>query len=58
VAVNGTLFPLPEEMIEHTSDDCYTPRWVFDAMGLRFEYVACCALDVTGLSAIYATTPP
>lgn len=20
-----------------TSDDCYTPRWVFDAMGLRFD---------------------
>ena len=20
-----------------TSDDCYTPRWVFDAMGLEFD---------------------
>jgi hypothetical protein len=34
------LFPLASDDLAITSDDCYTPRWVFDAMGLRF------ALDV------------
>lgn len=32
-----TLFPLPSDAIAITSDDCYTPRWVFDAMGLEFD---------------------
>jgi DNA N-6-adenine-methyltransferase (Dam) len=36
----ATLFEIPSDAVEVTSDDCYTPRWVFDAMGLRF------ALDV------------
>lgn len=31
------LFPLPSDTIAVTSDDCYTPRWVFDAMGLEFD---------------------
>lgn len=31
------LFPLPSDAIAVTSDDCYTPRWVFDAMGLHFD---------------------
>ena len=31
------LFPLPSDSIAVTSDDCYTPRWVFDAMGLHFD---------------------
>lgn len=31
------LFALPVDAVEVTSDDCYTPRWVFDAMGLRFD---------------------
>ena len=31
------LFALPSDSIAVTSDDCYTPRWVFDAMGLRFD---------------------
>lgn len=31
------LFPLPADSVAITSDDCYTPRWVFDAMGLRFN---------------------
>lgn len=31
------LFSLPTDEIAVTSDDCYTPRWVFDAMGLRFD---------------------
>lgn len=33
----GVLFPLPTDSIAVTSDDCYTPRWVFDAMGLEFD---------------------
>lgn len=31
------LFALPSDSLKVTSDDCYTPRWVFDAMGLRFD---------------------
>jgi len=31
------LFPIAGGDIAVTSDDCYTPRWVFDAMGLRFD---------------------
>lgn len=31
------LFPLDSDQIKVTSDDCYTPRWVFDAMGLQFD---------------------
>lgn len=31
------LFALPSDSIKVTSDDCYTPRWVFSAMGLRFD---------------------
>jgi hypothetical protein len=31
------LFALPSDVIKATSDDCYTPRWVFDAMGLHFD---------------------
>lgn len=28
---------MPASEVAVTSDDCYTPRWVFDAMGLRFD---------------------
>lgn len=35
--MNDHLFPLPSDSIAVTSDDCYTPRWVFDAMGLEFD---------------------
>lgn len=31
------LFTLPGSEIAVTSDDCYTPRWVFDAMDVRFD---------------------
>ena len=34
---NAGLFQLSTTSIAVTSDDCYTPRWVFDAMGLRFD---------------------
>lgn len=32
-----TLFSVPGDAVAATSDDCYTPRWVFDAMGLSFD---------------------
>lgn len=32
-----TLFPLLPSDVAITSDECYTPRWVFDAMGLDFD---------------------
>lgn len=35
--MTGTLFALPSDSVALTSDDCYTPRWVFDAMDLRFD---------------------
>jgi hypothetical protein len=34
---NDHLFALPTDAFAVTSDDCYTPRWVFDAMGLEFD---------------------
>jgi hypothetical protein len=32
-----TLFAVGADDVAVTSDDCYTPRWVFDAMGLEFD---------------------
>lgn len=34
---DDSLFALPSDAYAVTSDDCYTPRWVFDAMGLGFD---------------------
>lgn len=31
------LFALPSDSIAITTDECYTPRWVFDAMALEFD---------------------
>lgn len=39
--IAGTLFSLPTDDIAITSDDCYTPRWVFDAMGITFDLDPC-----------------
>lgn len=36
---NGRLFPVQQEQL--TSDDYYTPKWVFDALGLRFDLDVC-----------------
>src|SRR5690606_27472153 len=33
----STLFSMAADSVAITSDDCYTPRWVFDAMGLHFD---------------------
>lgn len=35
--MSNHLFSLPSDSVAITSDDCYTPRWVFDAMGLHFD---------------------
>ena len=35
--MSEALFPVAESDVAVTSDDCYTPRWVFDAMGLWFD---------------------
>ena len=35
--MNESLFSLPSDAYKVTSDDCYTPRWVVDAMGLEFD---------------------
>ncbi|HZL05927.1 MAG TPA: DNA N-6-adenine-methyltransferase, partial [Coriobacteriia bacterium] len=35
--MSGRLFDVPSDSVVITSDDCYTPRWVFDVMGLRFD---------------------
>jgi hypothetical protein len=31
------LFQIAADSVAVTSDDCYTPKWVFDAMGLHFD---------------------
>ncbi len=33
------LFPMPQ--VEMSSDDYYTPEWVFDALGERFDLDVC-----------------
>jgi hypothetical protein len=32
-----TLFAVGQDAVNVTVDDCYTPKWVFDAMGLQFD---------------------
>lgn len=34
-ATQAQLFPTPQEQL--TSDDYYTPAWIFDALGLHFD---------------------
>lgn len=34
---DGLLFKLPSDAFTPSPDDCYTPKWVFDAMGVRFD---------------------
>jgi hypothetical protein len=35
--MSDQLFAFEPTEVALTSDDCYTPTWVFDAMGLRFD---------------------
>lgn len=37
--MQGTLLPVPQH--EVTTDDYYTPRWVFDALALDFDLDVC-----------------
>jgi hypothetical protein len=38
-----TLFPMPQTGT--TSDDYWTPKWVFDALGLQFDLDVACPPD-------------
>ena len=35
-----SLFPMPQE--DRTSDDYWTPKWIFDALGLIFDLDVAC----------------
>jgi hypothetical protein len=35
--MTGRLFDLASDAVAITSDDCYTPKWVFDAMGIHVD---------------------
>lgn len=35
--MTAPLFTVHADSVAVTSDDCYTPRWVFDAMGVQFD---------------------
>ena len=37
------LFPVAQET--YTSDDYWTPKWLFDAIGLTFDIDVCCPPD-------------
>lgn len=39
----NTLFPMPQT--GNTSDDYWTPKWVFDALGLEFDLDVACPPD-------------
>lgn len=39
LAIQDRLFPMPQH--ELTSDDYYTPAWVFDRMGIEFDLDVC-----------------
>ena len=43
--MSAHLFALPQDAVAVTSDDCYTPRWVFDAMGLQFDLDVAAPVD-------------
>jgi len=38
-AIQQTLLDVPQ--VERTSDDYYTPSWVFERMGIRFDVDVC-----------------
>jgi hypothetical protein len=43
--VNGQLFDLSPGDVVDTSDDYYTPRWIFDAAGLVFDLDVAAPVD-------------
>ena len=38
--MNDRLFPVAQET--YTSDDYYTPKWIFDALGVHFDLDVAC----------------
>ncbi len=43
----GQLFDVGAGDVAATSDDCYTPRWIFDAAGLMFDMDVAAPVDPT-----------
>lgn len=41
----ATLFDVSAADVADTSDDCYTPRWIFDAAGLVFDMDVAAPVD-------------
>src|ERR1700749_419093 len=41
----ATLFDVDAADVADTSDDCYTPRWIFDAAGLVFDMDVAAPVD-------------
>ena len=41
----STLFEVGPADVADTSDDCYTPRWIFDAAGLAFDMDVSAPID-------------
>jgi hypothetical protein len=41
----NSLFEISADDVADTSDDCYTPRWVFDAAGLVFDIDVAAPVD-------------
>jgi len=39
MTITPRLFPVPQDQL--TSDDYYTPRWVFERMGITFDLDVC-----------------
>jgi hypothetical protein len=42
------LFAVDAADVAATDDDCYTPRWIFDAAGLVFDLDVCAPVDPSG----------
>lgn len=43
--MTATLFPITADDVVTTSDDWYTPRWIFDAAGLVFDVDVAAPID-------------
>jgi hypothetical protein len=43
--MSAHLFDLDAEHVVTTNDDCYTPRWVFDALDLKFDMDVAAPVD-------------
>lgn len=43
--MNATLFPVTAADVALTSDEWYTPRWLFDAAGITFDLDVCAPVN-------------